>query len=192
MPRTPDAELEGRILDAAYRLWSKGGSRAVTMRAVADAAETTTPTVYDRFRDKRDLLALLHKRALEKLVAAIEPAHGPLATCRAFLDFAVTHPNQYRLLAADWAAKLGRNEPKPTFDLIKKRLAAKLGGKPEHHARLALALGALIHGTATMLLAEDVHEKISRELRAACLEACEGLIAGAAHRRNRKSLPSPE
>lgn len=192
MPRTPDADLEGRILVAAYRLWSKGGSRAVTMRAVADAAGTTTPTIYDRFRDKRDLLALLRKRALEKLVSAIEPAHGPLATCQAFLNFAVTHPNQYRLLTADWAAKLGRNEPKPTFDMIKKRLAAKLGGKPEDHARLALALGALIHGTATMLLAEDVHEKISRELRAACLEACEGLIDGTTPRRNRKSLPSPE
>lgn len=176
MPRTPDAELEGRILDAAYGLWSKGGSRAVTMRAVAGAAGTTTPTVYDRFRNKRDLLMLLRHRALEKLVSAIEPARGPLATCRAFLEFAVAHPNEYRLVTADWGAKLGRNEPKPTFDMIKKRLAAKLGGRPEDHARLALGLGALVHGTVTMLLAENVHEKISRELRVACLEACEALI----------------
>lgn len=180
MPRTPDAELEGRILDAAYRLWSKGGSHAVTMRAVARAAGTTTPTVYDRFRDKRDLLVLLRSRALEKLVSAIEPARGPLATCQAFLEFAVAHPNEYRLLTADWAAKLARNEPKPTFEMIKKRLAAKLGGKPEDYARLGLALGALVHGTATMLLAEDVHEKISRELRMACLEACKALIRSGA------------
>ena len=176
MPRTPNAELEGKILDAAYRLWSKGGSEALTMRAVARAAGTTTPTMYDRFRDKRDLLVVLRHRALEKLIAAIEPARGPLATCEALLDFAMEHPHEYRLLTAEWAAKLGRNEPKPTYDLIKQRLAAKLGGKPEDHARLGLALGALVHGTATMLLADEVQHKVSRELRRSCIEACKSLI----------------
>ncbi len=44
MPRKPDARLEGRILDAAYRMWSKRGERALTMRAVARASGTTTPT----------------------------------------------------------------------------------------------------------------------------------------------------
>ncbi len=176
MPRKPDAELEGRILDAAYHLWSKRGGKALTMRAVAKAAGTTTPTMYQRFQDKRDLLVLLRSRALDKLVATLQPPGSAAATCRRFLEFASTHPNEYRLLTADWAAKLSREEPKPTFDLIKKRLAAELGGAPEEHARLALALGAIVHGTATMLLAEGVHENVSRELRGACHEACEALI----------------
>jgi hypothetical protein len=42
MPRKPDAALENRILDAAYKLWSKRGEDALTMRAVAKAAGTTT------------------------------------------------------------------------------------------------------------------------------------------------------
>src|ERR1700685_4784311 len=65
MPRTADARLEGRVLDAAYQLWSRGGERALTMRAVARTARTTTPTLYQRFRDKRDILELLRKRAQE-------------------------------------------------------------------------------------------------------------------------------
>ncbi len=69
MPRKADAQLEDRILDAAYELWSKRGEKALTMRAVARAAGTTTPTVYKRFEDKRDLLALLRERALNKLVS---------------------------------------------------------------------------------------------------------------------------
>jgi AcrR family transcriptional regulator len=176
MPRKADAHLEGRILDAAYKLWKARGENALTMRAVAKAAGTTTPTMYQRFRDKRDLLVLLRSRALGKLVTALKPACSPAETCQRFLAFASTHPNEYRLLTADWAARLSRDEPKPTFDLIKQRLAEELGGKPEDHARLAMALGAIVHGTAMMLLTEGVRENVSRELRSACHEACEALI----------------
>jgi AcrR family transcriptional regulator len=186
MPRTPDAELEGKILDAAYRLWSKGGSRALTMRAVARAAGTTTPTMYDRFRDKHDLLVLLRNRALEKIVTFLNPCRTPAAMCRKFLEFALAHPNEHRLLAADWAARLTREEdPKPGFELAKKRLAAQLGGEPEDHAKLAMALVALVHGTAMILHAEDIHEKTAREIRAACLEACDELIRAGKSRRIR-------
>jgi len=34
MPRKADTALEGRIVDAAYRLWSQEGEAALTMRAV--------------------------------------------------------------------------------------------------------------------------------------------------------------
>jgi len=43
MPRKADARLEGRILDAAYRIWSKRGERALTMRAVAHASGNHYP-----------------------------------------------------------------------------------------------------------------------------------------------------
>lgn len=183
MPRKPDAELESRILVAAYKLWSKRGGKALTMRAVARAAGTTTPTMYQRFRDKSDLMMLLHTQALEKLVAILQPACSPLATCDRFLEFASNHPHEYRLLTADWAVRLSHPEPRPTFELIKKRLAAQLGGAPQQYVRLALALGALVHGTATMLLAGGVQENIARELRNACHEACEALIQCAAMKR---------
>jgi AcrR family transcriptional regulator len=176
MPRKADAKLEGRILDAAYKLWKARGAKALTMRAVAKAAGTTTPTMYQRFRDKRDLLVLLHSRALGKLVETLQPPGSAAVTCHRFLAFASTHPNEYRLLTADWAARLSKDEPKPTFDLIKRRLAEELGGAPDSHAKLAMALGAIVHGTAMMLLTDGVHENVSQELRGACHEACEALI----------------
>src|SRR5207249_9688499 len=77
MPRKPDARLEGRILDAAYRMWSKRGERALTMRAVACASGTTTPTLYERFSNKGGLLAPLRRRARLKLFAAIQSSRTP-------------------------------------------------------------------------------------------------------------------
>jgi len=183
MPRKPDAKLENRIVDAAYSLWSKRGAKALTMRAVARAAGTTTPTMYQRFDDKSDLLDLLRERALNNLVGVLQPAHSPAETCRRFLAFAAIHPHEYRLLTSDWGARLSRNnEKRPTFDLIKRRLAAQLGGQPEDHSRLALALGALLHGTATMLMAEGVQAHVVRQLRSICNEACETLINSAANK----------
>jgi AcrR family transcriptional regulator len=52
MPRHPDPFLEGQILDAAAGLWRKGGDKALTIRAVAQAAHTTTPTIYRRFNQQ--------------------------------------------------------------------------------------------------------------------------------------------
>ncbi|MGA8038400.1 MAG: helix-turn-helix domain-containing protein [Candidatus Acidiferrales bacterium] len=185
MPRKADAKLENRILDAAYELWSKRGEKALTMRAVARAAGTTTPTVYQRFEDKRDLLVLLRDRSLKNLVSVLQPAHSPVEVCRRFLAYAAIHPHEYRLLTSDWGARLSRdNEPRPTFEIIKKRLASHLGGEPEQHSRLALALGALLHGTATMLMADGVQLHVARQLRSICSEACETLISSAAAKRD--------
>jgi AcrR family transcriptional regulator len=180
MPRKADQLLEGRILKAAYELWSKRGEGALTMRAVARAANTTTPTVYQRFRDKKDILELLRRRAQMNLFAAVKPAHSLEEFCRRYLDFALNHPNEYELLHADWAVRLAREEPRPSFELLKRRLAERLGGTPNHHARLALSLAALVHGTATLLLTRGVAESVSRELMIACMEAYEAVIEHAA------------
>jgi AcrR family transcriptional regulator len=125
MPRKRDTHLEGSIANAAYELLEKGGEQALTMRAIAKKAGTTTPTVYHRFKDKRDLAELVRERAVENLVKAVTPAKSPEQTCAALLDFAIANRNLYRLFTAEWAVRLGRNTPKPTFELIKKRLAER-------------------------------------------------------------------
>jgi len=87
MPRKADARLEGRILDAAYGLLSARGERALTMRAVASACGTTTPTLYERFSNKEDLLSLLRRRARLNLFSAIKSSRNPEQVCRRVLDF---------------------------------------------------------------------------------------------------------
>jgi TetR/AcrR family transcriptional regulator len=81
VPRRPDPDLEGKILDAAQKLWKKGGEKALTMRAVAKAAGTNTPSVYRRFRDRDDILrALLHRIRLQ-IAASLETATSPEEGC---------------------------------------------------------------------------------------------------------------
>ena len=77
MPRHPDPDLEQRILDAASRLWARGGEKALTMRAVAKAAGTTTPTVYERYRDRDDILRALRLQTRRELFAALSRTRHP-------------------------------------------------------------------------------------------------------------------
>jgi AcrR family transcriptional regulator len=179
MPRKADARLEGRILDAAYFMWTRRGEHALTMRAVARASGTTTPTLYERFSNKEDLISLLRRRARLNLFAAIKPSRTPAQVCRRVLDFFVAHPNDYRLITEDWAQAFARKEHMPSFEFLKRRLALQLGGKPDRHTPVALALVALLHGTATLLHSVNIHQKISRDFRYACISACEALIRAA-------------
>lgn len=182
MPRTADKQLEGRILDAAYQLWSKGGEHAVTMRAVALAAKTTTPTLYERFRDKHDLIVFLRVRARERMFNALQPARSTAEACRLGLEFALTNGNEYLLLTSDWAERFARREPLPSYEYVQEKLAQDLGGVARDYAQLALALVAQVHGTAILLLGDGVERQIAKEFREACLEACQALIEGAGKR----------
>lgn len=190
MPRKADAHLQSRILDAAYKLWIAGGEGALTMRAVAREARTTTPTVYQRFRDKQDILEALRRRAQQRLFSAVRTARSLDHLCGRYFRFALAHKNEYELIHADWAVRLARVEPRPSFEFLKKRLVDRLGGSPEQHTRLALALAALVHGTATLLLTEGVHERIATELRHACKAAWQALVDDAARRRFRRNRVS--
>jgi AcrR family transcriptional regulator len=190
MPRKADVRLEGRILDAAYRLWSTRGEHALTMRAVARASGTTTPTLYERITNKDDLLSLLRQRARLNLFSAIKPSRTPAQLCRRVLDFFTARPNDYRLISEDWAIAFARKEHMPSFELLKRRLAMQLGGESDQHTPLALALVALLHGTATLLHSADSHKKISCDFRRACITACEALIRSAAAKSPREAATS--
>lgn len=191
MPRKADRQLEGRIVDAGYHLWSKGGARALTMRAVALAAKTTTPTLYERFRDKHDLIVFLRVRAKERMFAALQPAKSAREVCQLGLEFAIANGNEYLLLTSDWAERFARREPLPSYEYVQKKLAEDLGGVPADYAQLALALVATVHGTAILLLGEGVGEAIAKEFKGACLEACRVLIE-CGGKRSKEDAPRAE
>jgi AcrR family transcriptional regulator len=176
MPRKADKHLEGRIVDAAYQLWSKGGEHAVTMRAVALAAKTTTPTLYERFQDKHDLIVFMRIRARERMFAALQVAKSSAEVCRLGLEFAIANGNEYLLLTSDWAERFARREQLPSYEYVQEKLAEDLGGVAADHAKLALALVAVVHGTAMLLLGDAVGAAISKEFKDACLDACSALI----------------
>jgi AcrR family transcriptional regulator len=183
MPRKPDSALEERILNAAYDLWTQGGEQALTMRAVARGAGTTTPTIYERFRGKRELLAALQARAQRSLFNAVEPGKSIREAWTLAIEFTLAHSHEYELLAKSWAARLSRKQPTPTFDLLKTRLAEQFGGTPEDHMQFALGVVALYHGASMLLLGEGIDPQTATAIKQAAIAAVDSLVATAGKRK---------
>jgi len=188
MPRHPDPDLEERILKAADTLWRRGGEKALTMRAVARAARTNTPAVYRRFKDRRALVRGLLRRIAARIRTHFEAGGTPEGMAEAYVEFALQLPHEYELFythARDLSPPKGPGKPRPiretrqNFALVEERLAASLGGRPEDHTRLALAMWATLHGTTMLLLSKSIPEGHEEELRAACRAAIRALLDGA-------------
>ena len=170
MPRHPDPDLEERILNAARKLWKRGAEKSLTMRAVAKAAGTNTPAVYRRFKNRRDILHGLMGRLQKDVADAVRPCQSPEEACERYVEFALSHPHEYELFF-EHAYQLPRpaqgpiREHRPTMALVEAKLTERLGGSPEDHTRLALALWALSHGTAMILISKSIPPEHAPELR---------------------------
>ena len=189
MPRHPDPRLEDRILDAAQRLWKKGGERGLTMRAVAKAAGTNTPAVYRRFRDRKEVLHALLRRLQQDLGDIIRSCQSPQETCQRYVDYAVSHPHEYELFygqayqlprPARSSRTLSLRELRPNVALMEDKLAEWLGGSASDYSRLVLSLLIAAHGTATVLISKAIPEEHVAELRSVFTATVETLIRNAA------------
>lgn len=188
MPRHPDPDLEERILKAAQTLWKRGGDHALTMRAVARAARTNTPAVYRRFKDRQALVRAL----LRRIAARIREQFAGTTVegmAEAYVDSALRDPHEYELFYtySHWLSpprRAGRLKPirdlRPNFGFVEQQLATHLGGQPEDHTQLALALWATLHGTTALLLSKSIPGGHEQELRAACRVAVKTLLDGEA------------
>lgn len=180
MPRQADPQLEQRILDAACRLWSRGGEKALTMRGVAKAAGTTTPTLYERYRDRDDILRALRIQTRIELFAALSRTQSLTQACQRYLDYALEHPHAYEVLFDGFAQPPSLHEPWPSFNLMRLRLAHRLGGTPRKHTRLMLSVWSLIHGTAMLMIRGGVTGPLRTQMVHSCLDAVEAIVAQAA------------
>jgi len=188
LPRHPDPELEQRILDVACRLWARGGPKALTMRAVARAAGTTTPTVYERYRDREDLLRGVRLQTRRDLFATMSRTHTLSQACEGYLQFALEHPHAYEVLFDCFAQPPSLYEPWPSFNLLRQRVAKRLGGPPRQHTRLMLSLWSLMHGTAMLMIRGGVEGSLRTQMFHACLDALEDLV----RRKGRKAHSGPK
>lgn len=180
MPRQADPQLEQRILDAACRLWSRGGEEALTMRAVARAAGTTTPTIYERYHDRADILRAVRLQTREDLFAALSHTRSLTQACERYLEFALEHRHAYEVLFDGFAQPPSLHEPWPSFNLMRLRLAQRLGGTPRKHTRLMLSLWSLMHGTAMLMIRGGVDGPLRLQMIHSCLDALEAIVAQAA------------
>lgn len=98
-------ELRQEILDAARDLFIREGFENVSMRKIAEKIEYSPTTIYLHFQDKADLLDCVCEETLRKLenrLAVIsetksDPLERMMTGLRAYIDFGLEHPNDYRV-----------------------------------------------------------------------------------------------
>lgn len=189
MPRRPDPDVEQRILAAASRLWARGGEKSLTMRAVAKAAGTTTPTVYERFQDRQDILKGLRLKTRRELFAALSQTGTLHEAIERQLQFALENSHAYEVLFDGVGRPPSLHEPWPSFNLMRERLAREIGGTPREHNRLILAIWSLMHGTAMLIIRGGFEGPLRTQAILACLDMVDTITHAA--RKGKGLVSSP-
>jgi len=189
LPRHPDPDLERRILEAASRLWSRGGESTLTMRAVAKMAGTTTPTVYERYRHRDDILSALRMATRRQLFETLRLARTLRQSAERYLQFALEHSYSYEVLFDGVAKPPSLYEPWPSFRLLRERLERELGGPPRQRTRLMLALWSLLHGTAMLVIRGSFEGALRVQAVHACLDAIDAIVYAAKSKHTTHSGP---
>jgi AcrR family transcriptional regulator len=162
-PREHDERTRAALLAAAERLVAQGGPAALSVRAVADSAGTSTRAVYSVFGSKEGLLVqALARRAFEFLyaeIAKLEETDDPVAD---LIDVGVLvvrrlvreHPALYRIAfqrvvpGMDAGPELTATRQRAWRQLVGKlkrlEAAGLLGDKPAEEA--AVEFNAMMEG----------------------------------------------
>jgi len=97
--------LRKKILETARDLFVAHGYDGVTLRAIAQAIEYAPGTIYSHFKNKDALIQALCMADFEafetyfpRAALPAEPLEAIRDIGRAYVRFALTHPNHYRLM----------------------------------------------------------------------------------------------
>lgn len=166
-------EVREKILDGARELFVECGYEGVTMRKVAERIEYSPTTIYLYFADKETLFRELCSVDFRSLAASFQsvallpdPIERLRACARAYVQFAIEHPNHYRLMfmstvpvsptEQDLADKGNPNEDAYGFLLAIVTSAIEAGVlRPEYKDvhLVAQTLWAAVHGVASLEIA---------------------------------------
>lgn len=105
--RTPSADVEPALVDAAERVLVRGGPGAVTVRAVATEAAVAPMGIYNRLGGKDGLIEALLIRGFDRLRAAAahhgetDPGERLRASGVRYRRFALDNPQFYAVMFTD-------------------------------------------------------------------------------------------
>jgi TetR/AcrR family transcriptional regulator, transcriptional repressor of bet genes len=193
MPKVVDREeRRGELRDAVWRLASRDGLEAVTVRAVADEAGCSTGALVHYFADKEDLLLFAFRtvadRVMRRVAAAEEGTTDPVELARAMLVEGLPLDRERQAEVRLWFAFLGLALTRPalardqrlTYRAWRKRVAERLAaGKEQGILRAdvdpetqAAALVGLVDGLAVQATFEPRALGTERQLELvdACLD----------------------
>lgn len=134
-PKEHDERTRAALRDAAERLVASGGMDALSVRAVAVEAGTTTRAVYSVFGSKEGLIDALAQRAFEILAARLSrlpTTKDPIADLvrvgtKVFRPFVRQHPSLYRIAFQRIAPLRAGPELTTTRERVLPRLEARIG-----------------------------------------------------------------
>ena len=163
-PREHDEATRDRLLQAAESLSATEGWDAVTVRAVAEAAATSTRAVYALFGSKEGLEQALHEAMftrLRDLERARERCEDPradlIALSLAYRRWAVERPERYALAMHRFVGRDARSRSEEGMAISREALAELVNAVERCHqagmiagepADVVLHLRAVVHGLA--------------------------------------------
>ncbi len=150
---------------AERMLVEAGTEEVLTLRAVAERAGVTTPSVYRHFASKDDLLEAVCLRAWEGLDSRLREARErltdpfiALGQCgRAYIRFALDHPVQYSVLMLRRGAGPDVSPASSACfaHMVDAVTACVSAGVLHGEARVvALALWSAVHGCASLMVTQ--------------------------------------
>jgi AcrR family transcriptional regulator len=179
MPRTADPKLPHNILKAADALWQVGGEQAVTIRAVAAKAGTTTPTVYSYYADREALLKALRTLAFRRFSAHLAKSRDFKDTCARHLEFGTRHPRDYELLyGRGWMERVTTEAQGSEIERYTAHIV-RAGIDQNRAAQIAYPVMMMLHGVVMHRLLNNKPSPLGRAIGAACLDACMTLLESA-------------
>jgi len=174
LSRQDVSDFRIRVGAAAAALYAEGGEGAISMREIARAVGASPMGLYRYFRDRDAIIAYLRTDAFNRFSSRLEQAFAsgrdPFARARAvgraYLDFALENPADYRLMFdlsqpddagdAALAAAAGRAAHTVTRHVDDLVAAGIVKGDPE---KIGRALWAAAHGAIVLYLAGRLPRK---------------------------------
>lgn len=162
-------QLEQRLIAAGRDLLDNGGIGAVTIREVARRCGVSHGAPRRHFPTLEGLLAAIAEQCLNDLGESLEHAGDNLIdTARAYVDFAVQHPNAFELITRhDILDNSGRGLRSTSLPLLTAWQAQCQRQRPDSTPVHSLSLWASIHGVAALasrraldMVGVDPHELV--------------------------------
>lgn len=174
-PRTNDEAVRGRLLAAATELLAERAAEAVTVRAVAEHAESSAAAIYTLFGGRAELLAEATRAAAEGLVAALgavpptDDAHADIRDlARVYRTWALGNRHLYQALFRGARRTNPQGDPQatdpaaPLVAAVRRAIAqGVVAGDP---TEVALTCWSVVHGVVSLeldgALADSVSERV--------------------------------
>jgi AcrR family transcriptional regulator len=161
-------KLRHEIIEAGKQLlFDAGDEGAVTIRAVANAVGVSPPSIYLHFADKDTLLVAVCEETFTALDEAIEQAAAGIADPvealhvrgRAYVEFGLENPEQYRILFMTRTAVMEKEIPAPDafnhhLEAVQRAHDAGALRDGLDPVQAAMSLWAGAHGITSLLIAK--------------------------------------